>query len=75
MMKKWSKVVATSLVTVLAVGALAGCGSLSGDKKAKTTDKGDTPTLLMYQIGDKPKNYDQLMKLLTNALKIKLVRK
>lgn len=72
MMKKWSKVVATSLVTVLAVGALAGCGSLSGDKKAKTTDKGDTPTLLMYQIGDKPKNYDQLMEIANKRIEDKI---
>lgn len=54
-MKKWVKrVVGLSLLAVAAVG-LTACGS-----KKSASDNG-TPTLLMYQIGDKPKNYDKLI--------------
>lgn len=54
-MKKWVKrVVGLSLLAVTAVG-LTACGS-----KKSASDNG-TPTLLMYQIGDKPKNYDKLI--------------
>ena len=54
-MKKWVKrVVGLSLLAVTAVG-LTACGS-----KKSASDNG-TPTLLMYKIGDKPKNYDTLI--------------
>ncbi|RST95944.1 sugar ABC transporter substrate-binding protein [Vagococcus bubulae] len=47
---------------IMATLALTACG---GDKKAddkKSSGKdGDVTTLLMYQIGDKPENYDELM--------------
>lgn len=42
-------------VTVALLGVLTACGG--GNK----TTKSDTDTLLMYQIGDKPENYDELM--------------
>ncbi|EUJ42090.1 ABC transporter substrate-binding protein [Brochothrix campestris] len=70
-MKTWRKVVATSLMSVLAVGTLAGCGSLSGEKKSSKDDK-DSPTLLMYQIGDKPKNYEALIEVANKRIEEKI---
>lgn len=48
------------LVLIAAIG-LTGCGN------KKEASKDSVPTILMYQIGDKPKNYDTLM---ANANKI-----
>jgi len=54
-MKKWVKrSAAAALLAVTAIG-LTACGS------NKSASKSDVPTLLMYQIGDKPKNYDTLI--------------
>ncbi|VDG23836.1 ABC transporter substrate-binding protein [Lactiplantibacillus mudanjiangensis] len=58
-MAKWQKVVA---VTGLAAGlalTLSACGS---KKSSSDTSSNGTTTLTMYQIGDKPKHYDQLIK-------------
>lgn len=53
-MKKWVKrSIGAALLAVTAVG-LTACGS-------KSASNSDVPTLLMYQIGDKPKNYDTLI--------------
>ncbi|GGH80037.1 putative aldouronate transport system substrate-binding protein [Pullulanibacillus pueri] len=50
------------LVGILVLSLLmAGCGSLSGNASKNTDSKKGVTTLLMYQIGDKPENYDQLM--------------
>jgi putative aldouronate transport system substrate-binding protein len=43
---------------------LAGCGSLTGNSSSASSDassKKGVTTLLMYQIGDKPENYNQLL--------------
>ncbi len=55
-MKLWKKLAFTG-VSALMVGTLAACGSGSKDK----ADASDSTTLQMYQIGDKPDNFDQLM--------------
>ena len=44
---------------------LSACGKSSKDAASKGDDS--TPTLLMYRVGDKPDNYDQLI---DNANKI-----
>ena len=64
-MKKWQKGLATASTAALLLG-LAACGN---SKDSASSDKGssDTPTLLMYRVGDKPDNYD---KLIANANKI-----
>lgn len=59
-MKKWTKVLISAASTLLLAGALAGCGSLKGNSNT-ANKKSDVPSILMYQIGDKPKNYDELM--------------
>lgn len=59
-MKKWMKVSCATLSLV----TLAACGNLSGKSNSKDSDGN---TILMYQIGDAPKNIDVLMK---NANKI-----
>lgn len=62
-MKLWKK----ALVATAAVSALAACGNLQGDQ-AKTNQAADGKTsILMYQIGEPPKNFDVLME---NANKI-----
>lgn len=62
-MKLWKK----ALVATAAVSFLAACGNLQGDQ-SKTSETADGKTnILMYQIGDAPKNFDVLME---NANKI-----
>lgn len=63
-MKNWKKVLMVSTALLLTVG-LAACG-----KKEKATD--EVPTLLMYQIGDKPENYDQLMEIANKQIEEKV---
>lgn len=63
-MKKWQKGLAVVGAAALAVG-LSACGKSSKDAASKGDDS--TPTLLMYRVGDKPDNYDQLI---DNANKI-----
>ncbi|BDQ51167.1 hypothetical protein EfsSVR2331_07630 [Enterococcus faecalis] len=63
-MKKWQKGLAVAGAAALAVG-LSACGKSSKDAASKGDDS--TPTLLMYRVGDKPDNYDQLI---DNANKI-----
>lgn len=73
MNKKWRKVVLGSALGLLVAGGLAGCGNLSGDssKKDASANDSDSKTLLMYQIGDKPDNYDELMKIANKRIKDK----
>ncbi|KHD45950.1 ABC transporter substrate-binding protein [Streptococcus hongkongensis] len=63
-MKKWQKIVCVT-GTVLAASSLAACGNKStgGDKEGGK--------LLMYQIGDKPDNFNQLMKIANKRIKEK----
>ncbi|MGO2964180.1 MAG: ABC transporter substrate-binding protein [Carnobacterium maltaromaticum] len=64
MKKSWKKLAVGSALGLILAGSLAGCSGLKGDatKKKEGTSDSDAPTLLMYQIGDKPDNYDELMK-------------
>ncbi|MGX7417544.1 ABC transporter substrate-binding protein [Carnobacterium gallinarum] len=73
MNSKWRKVVLGSALGLLVAGGLAGCAGLSGDSSKKDAASGDSdvPTLLMYQIGDKPDNYDELMKIANKKIKEK----
>ena len=59
-----AKGLAVAGAAALAVG-LSACGKSSKDAASKGDDS--TPTLLMYRVGDKPDNYDQLI---DNANKI-----
>ena len=43
--------------SAMMVGTLAACGSGTKEK----AEASDSTTLQMYQIGDKPENFDQLM--------------
>ena len=64
MKKSWKKLAVGSALGLILAGSLAGCSGLKGDatkKKEGASDSGAL-TLLMYQIGDKPDNYDELMK-------------
>lgn len=64
MKKSWKKLAVGSALGLILAGSLAGCSGLKGDatKKKEGASDSDAPTLLMYQIGDKPDNYDELMK-------------
>lgn len=58
---KMKKKVPFLLVLMLLIGTvLAGC-SLKGNSTADNSSKDGVTTLLMYQIGDKPQNFDVLM--------------
>ncbi len=69
-MKTWKKVLGVSALALMTAG-LAACGS----QKDASTDSGsssDSKTLLMYQVGDKPENYDELMKIANKRIKEKI---
>lgn len=72
-MKSWKKILGLAGVSALAL-SLAACGSSSSKSSAK--DDNGVTTLLMYQVGDKPENYDQLMsaanKIFEKELKVKI---
>lgn len=65
-MKLWKKLAFTG-VSAMMVGTLAACGSGTKEK----AEASDSTTLQMYQIGDKPENFDQLMDIANNGSKIK----
>lgn len=62
-MKMWKKTALFASVAALAL-TLAACGSSNDKTDASGGKDSDAPTtLLMYQIGDKPENLDQLMEI------------
>ena len=69
-MKSFKKV-ATLAGAALLLAGLAACGNGASKegKSDKSGSKDDTTTLLMYQIGDKPENYDQLMEIANKRIK------
>ena len=67
-MKTWQKVLGLATLGLTAV-SLAACGS-SKDSSASKSDDGKT--LLMYQVGDKPENYDELMAVANKRIKDKI---
>lgn len=66
-MKKWQRILCVT-GTVLAASSLAACGSKSASKD------GDVK-LLMYQVGDKPDNFDELMTIANKRIKEKQVQR
>lgn len=68
-MKVWKKVAAVAGVSALTFG-LAACGSNGSSGNAENNDS--TPTLLMYQVGDKPDNFDQLMEIANKRIEEKI---
>ncbi|MGM0218717.1 ABC transporter substrate-binding protein [Enterococcus sp. AZ126] len=69
-MKTWKKIVGLSTAVVL-LGVLTACGGGSKDKTAGSSKSSDENTLLMYQIGDKPDNYDELMEIANKQIEEK----
>lgn len=68
-MISWKKTALIAGIATLALG-LTACGSGSGKEKAT---EGDGPTtLLMYQIGDKPENHDELMEIANKRIEEKI---
>lgn len=68
-MKAWKKVLGIAAISGMTLG-LAACGS-SSDKEKDSGDKG-TVSLKMYQVGDKPENYDKLMEIANKRIKEKI---
>lgn len=65
MKRNWRKIFLNSLA-MIGIGAVLGaCGSLSADDGTAGQSSGesdsDVPTLLFYQVGEAPKNLDQLL--------------
>jgi putative aldouronate transport system substrate-binding protein len=58
-MKLWKKA-ALFGVSALLTGSLAACGN---SDKSNSAEANDVTTLQMYQIGDKPENYDKLLEI------------
>lgn len=56
-LKKW----ALASASMLTAGMLAACGNQGADSDSGTATGTDQLTLQMYQIGDKPENYDTLI--------------
>lgn len=69
-MKTWKKVLGISALALMTAG-LAACGSQKSASKDSEAG-GDSKTLLMYQVGDKPENYDQLMEIANKRIKEKI---
>lgn len=57
MKKRWKKVLFGTMAAMGVVTMLSGCGK----KTSAEGKQGETPTLLMYEIGQRPKNFDQLL--------------
>jgi putative aldouronate transport system substrate-binding protein len=62
-MKSWKKIIGLSLAGVAVLTAMSGCGS--SDKKASSS----SDKLLMYEIGQKPKNFDKLLAVVNKEVK------
>ena len=69
-MKTWKKFIGVSAATLLAI-SLAACGN-QNKSSSKDTKTGDSKSLLMYQVGDKPENFDELMKIANKRIKDKI---
>ncbi len=72
-MKTWKKVLGVSALSLAAL-SLAACGNKSGgdDKAADGNKDSGSKTLLMYQVGDKPDNFDKLMEIANKRIKDKI---
>lgn len=68
-MKLWKTLALTGLSTIL-LGSLVGCGSSKDNESSKESQDG--VTLQMYQIGDKPENYDQLLEIANKRIEEKI---
>lgn len=68
-MKLWKKLAFTG-VSALMVGTLAACGG--GSSASSNSEGSDSKTLQMYQIGDKPDNYDALMEVANKRIEDKI---
>lgn len=62
-MKKWQTILSVT-GAVLAASSLTACGSKSASKDGEVK-------LLMYQVGDKPDNFDELMTIANKRIKEK----
>ncbi|MBY5034253.1 ABC transporter substrate-binding protein [Streptococcus gallolyticus] len=65
-MKKWQRLLCFA-GTALAAASLVACGS----SKSASTEKDGDIKLLMYQIGEKPENFDKLMEIANKRIKEK----
>lgn len=68
-MKKWKKIVTSSMLALGLVAGLAGCGGGDSSKAKSSSDSGKTVKLTMYEIGQAPKNWDALQKEVNKTIK------
>ncbi|OJG69778.1 extracellular solute-binding protein [Enterococcus phoeniculicola] len=68
-MKLWKTLALTGLSTLL-LGSLVACGNSKDKDASKGSDDGTT--LQMYQIGDKPDNYDKLLEVANKRIEDKI---
>ncbi|MCD5002045.1 extracellular solute-binding protein [Enterococcus saccharolyticus] len=69
-MKLWKRTLGLATMGLFATAVLGACGN-GGTKESADSSDGET-TLLMYQVGDKPENYDQLMEIANKRIKEKI---
>lgn len=69
-MKLWKKTAFAGMAAATALG-MAACGT-GGDTSDSSTNADGVTTLLMYQVGDKPDNFDQLMEIANKRIEEKI---
>jgi len=69
-MKLWKKTAFAGMAAAAALG-MAACGT-GGDTSDSSTNADGVTTLLMYQVGDKPDNFDQLMEIANKRIEEKI---
>ncbi len=69
-MKLWKKTAVAGMAAATALG-MAACGT-GGDTSESSTKADGVPTLLMYQVGDKPDNFDELMEIANKRIEEKI---
>ncbi|WP_430611411.1 ABC transporter substrate-binding protein [Enterococcus sp. DIV0876] len=69
-MKLWKKTAFAGMAAATALG-MAACGT-GGDTSDSSTSADGVTTLLMYQVGDKPDNFDELMEIANKRIEEKI---
>ena len=70
-MKSWKKTMFAGFASAMLL-SLAACGSNGESSDSDSNSADGVTTLLMYQVGDKPENFDQLMEIANKRIEEKI---
>ena len=70
-MKSWKKQCLQDSLPAMLL-SLAACGSNGESSDSDSNSADGVTTLLMYQVGDKPENFDQLMEIANKRIEEKI---